>query len=236
MSIQASEYYNIFSTAGTIPQVEYALKRIQKHRPIVCLSTNDLIVVAAKKTQTEKLEIRTEKLFYEVQKNVYCSLTGIPADIQYMISRIVSIASSLKSELGYTPPADVICKSVAEKLQLLIQSTGERVCSFSAIIFGFDKNESLVFQTDCSAVCLPFYALGVGKNSSKSNKFLEKNYKDNLSNKEAVEVAIEALVKPLDNDFFPSDLEVSVFKRDGSIIELSENEINDVISVISERD
>merc|ERR1719342_885034 len=99
-----------------------------------------------------------------------------------------------------------------------MQKTGERIPAFSAVIFGFDSKGSILYHTDSSAVSYPYYALSIGSNNLKMTKFLEKNYKTDLTEEKAVEICCEALIRPLNNDFFPNDLEIVIVRKNDEIV------------------
>jgi 20S proteasome alpha/beta subunit len=64
---------------------------------------------------------------------------------------------------------------------------------------GYEGNEPRLYQTEPSGAYSLWKANAIGRNSKNLREYLEKNYKEGLSNNEAIKLAIEALLEVVES-------------------------------------
>lgn len=225
------KFYNLFSPEGKLVQTEYALECLSSAHPFIVVHCKGKIVIVSKKKICDKLAFPVSSTF-KINKNTYGTITGLPGDVDQVKARIKNISTTKEYNLGFEPTADLICRAYADKTQKLIQSTGIRIYGFGMAVFGFENNETLLYYTDSSAVCVPYFAIGVGQNSNKINGFLEKNIN---KIEDVFEYAIEGMCQALGYDFGPNDIEVCWIEKDKEMTWLDNSEIDDILVRISEK-
>ncbi|TBT98667.1 subunit of proteasome [Hamiltosporidium tvaerminnensis] len=227
-------YYNMFSPDGTLLQVEYALEAANNSIPISVVQGKNIVVCAYKKQTIELLEEHVPGKVFQVSKNVFVVITGILADIDQIIYKIKDMACSLEYKIGMPVSSDILCRSFADKMQKLIQSTGERALSFNAVFISFDNEDPVMYYTDTSAVVYPYFAVGIGEHYSRINKHLEKKYTKNMTEQETIDLAIESLSESIGAEFNPNDIAVVYFSKDLILRNLSVEQIDTALMRISE--
>ncbi|ELQ74213.1 20S proteasome, regulatory subunit alpha type PSMA6/SCL1 [Trachipleistophora hominis] len=228
------EYYAEFCPEGTLKMVEYALEAASTGIPLIVLRTKDAIYCAAKKQTFESLEIPKNFNIVQVSEKVHLAISGFPADIDQIVNSVKDMAAKKTYELGFDVTADILARNLADERQELIQRSGERPMAFTAIFFGFDENTPLLYHTDTSAVFYSYYALGVGENSMKMNKYLEKGYHMDMDHAKALFTVVKGLSESIGNEFSPGNISVCYTKDNNELKYLNVKEIDTILQKISE--
>lgn len=65
-----------------------------------------------------------------------------------------------------------------------------RPFGISTFIVGFEDNEPKLYQTEPSGAYALWKANAIGRNSKNLREFLEKNYKEGMTPKESIKLAV----------------------------------------------
>ena len=92
---------------------------------------------------------------------------------------------------------DYITRHIAGIQQKYTQSGGMRPFGISTLLIGFNQNETQprLFQTEPSGMFTAWKATAIGRSSKTVREFLEKNYKDDMSEEETTKLAIKSLLE-----------------------------------------
>lgn len=227
------EYLQEFSPDGTLKMIDHALECITSSIPIVIIKTKNGVFISAKKQNYEKLEIKENKTIIKINNNVYMGITGNRSDIDQLIMNIREIEMNKTYELGYNVSVDILARSIADDNQKYIMKSGIRPLAFSSILFGIVENEYKLYHTDTSSTYYSFHGLGIGRNYIKMNKYLEKNYKEDITDDEAYMIVLNTLGESIGNDYSPDSVIVGMYNKLG-MRWLSVDEIDVVLQRISE--
>ncbi|KAF9764807.1 Proteasome subunit alpha type-7 [Nosema granulosis] len=227
--------YKIFNKDGKIIQVEYGLEALNNSLPLVVLKNRDMIVCAAKKGITSKLEDETHSCIKQIYDNLYTAFSGLNADISLINLKCINIAASASFEYGFPATADIVARDLADNMQKLIQSSGVRSPAFGGAVFGFDGDKPIITKTDMSSVVYPVYGVAVGEKHQKMTKYIEKFYTPDISHQELFEIAAGSLLESIGEDSGWQELEVAYLKKDGKITYLHDSEIEKLLQSIAEK-
>ncbi|AFM99148.1 20S proteasome subunit alpha [Encephalitozoon hellem ATCC 50504] len=229
------EISNIFNSDGKLLQIEYGLEAVNNALPVVTVKSKSMIVCASKKAPRDKLEESDSTSFYKVSEKCYVAITGLPGDIDYVVKRIKMVANRKTFSFGTEVTPDILCRSFADKIQKLIQSSEERSAAFNASIFGFDGEKATIYQTDMSGISYPCYGTAAGERHGKMTKFIEKSYRRDIEDKELFEIAIGALLESIGADTGCSEIEVGYLRAGKDLCYLSAKEIDKILQDIAEK-
>lgn len=232
MSI-SEQIYNIFNSEGKLVQLEHGLEALYSGYPIVSVLSESEIIFVSKKIPQLPLQAEPHNSIHKIADGLYINITGLPADIDYILDRCKTLAASTEYTLGCKLSPDVFATVLAEKLQIRIQKSTKRIPAFALNIAGFEGDRPILHYTDMSAVEYPCFAWCAGENHLKMLKYLEKNYKSNLNRDSALEIAIAALLESIGRDAEFSEIQVGIVKKDG-IEYLSDEKIDEMIQTITE--
>jgi 20S proteasome subunit alpha 1 len=229
------QVFHMFNDEGKLLQVEYGLEAVANSLPLVVVKSRDTVVCASKKRIQDKLEDEGTTSFHRVSSRCYMAATGLSADVDYVVVRAKEVSSKKAFNFGFETTPDILCRALADKMQKLVQSIGERPPAFAAAIFGFDGPRPMVYRTDLSAICYPCYGVALGEQHSKMSKSLEKDYRRDVSDRELLEMAVRALLQSIGSDSEWSEIEVAYMKRDCLLMHLSAGEIDRILQEIAEK-
>jgi 20S proteasome subunit alpha 4 len=74
-----------------------------------------------------------------------------------------------------------------------------RPFGISTFMIGYEGKEPRLYQTEPSGAYSLWKANAIGRNSKTLREFLEKNYKEGLTNDEAIRLAVETLMEVVES-------------------------------------
>lgn len=232
--VESYNYYNIFSPEGKLLQVEYALESLNSAIPMAVCHNDEIIICASKKPYHSNLHDEIPKRFFKISKNIYALITGIEADIDQVIFNIKNLLSNQEYKMGIEITPDILCRLVADKAQILMQETGERMYAFSLCLFGFDNGKPMIYYTDSSAVMYPYKAVGMGEKCPKINKFLEKVRVESMNNDELLIMCVRGLLNAIGEEAGPNEMDVFIVGKDIPVVQLTDQEKDNLLQRIAD--
>ncbi len=220
----------IFSPEGELYQVRYAGEAVKKGWSTIGIKGREGVVLAAEKRKISPLiDLESIEKIYVIDEHVAAAPSGLLADARVLIEYARQEAQVHR--LLYDEPIDIelLTRRISNLKQLYTQHGGVRPFGAALIIGGVDRNGPRLFQTDPGGIYFGYYATAVGSGSSTILDFLEKHYKYDLTLSEAVELAVRALSKVIDN-LEPDKIEIGVVSvKDRKFRKLTKEEITEVI-------
>lgn len=210
-----------FSPDGRIFQVEYAKETIKKGSTIVGVVGKDCVVLGALKRKSPLVK-SGDKLF-KVDNHIGVAATGYLADARVLIDS--ARVKCQQNRMTYDTPilVQTLSKDIADKKQLYTQHAGVRPYGV-ALLFGGVNSGPKLFETNPSGLLLECNARAAGMDQDKVNKFLESKYKEGMDEKQATDLATEALRKVLsktkndsgqDQDENNNEIRIAVINKAG---------------------
>lgn len=233
--IERHHYYNIFSPEGKLLQVEYALEALSSSNPVVVARNGRTLVCASKKLYSSKLMDEVPKSIFKVSSKIYALITGIEGDVDQVFLYSGSLASDSASKFGFEITPDILCRTFADKIQQLIQSTGQRTFAFGAAFFGFDFGAPSIYATDTSATCYPYFGHAFGQKSGKMRKFLEVNLDVNGTDEELVDVVVQTLFESVGEESTSDRIDLCILEKDKELVYMTDSEKEAIIQRISDK-
>lgn len=144
---------------------------------------------------TKLQEGRTVKKIVQLDKNIYMAYSGLTADGRILANKARIEAQSHRLNYDDEPSVEYIAKFLAETKQKYTQRGGVRPFGITGLIAGFDATgRPRLYCTEPSGSFSEWKAQSCGHNSKQVSEYLEKHYKENLSNEDGMKLIIKALL------------------------------------------
>lgn len=208
MSRRYDSRTTIFSPEGRLYQVEYAQEAISQAGTAIGILSTEGVVLACEKKFTSKLldnDGSAEKL-YILNDNMICAVAGMTADAGILINNVRVQAQQYLKTYNEQIPCELLIKRICDVKQGYTQHGGLRPFGVSFLYAGYDdRYEFQLFTSNPSGNYSGWKATSIGANNSAAQTLLKKDYKDDLSLKDACNLAIKVLLKTMDASSLNSD-------------------------------
>ncbi|XP_049850744.1 proteasome subunit alpha type-4-like [Schistocerca gregaria] len=231
----------IFSPDGRLFQVEYAMEAITRAGMCVGILTSEGVVMAAQKRVVSKLletKAESEKM-YRVDNHVTCAVAGITSDANVMVN--YARMTSQRYIYTYQEPCPIehLVRTICDLKQGYTQFGGQRPFGVSFLYAGWDKGLGFqLYASDPSGNYGGWKAFSIGTGKQVAESIFKEDYTDDISLKNAKELAIKILSKAMDSANLTSEvIEFVTLTRDseGNCINhiYTAKEVDDLIATIS---
>ena len=194
-NIQAYDRGVMFNPDGRLFQVEYAREAVRKGGAALGMVLKNGVLFVAHKNIDEPLAVlkSLEKVFY-IDSHIGATYSGIQADALHLIDIARQTAQTHRLIYDEVKSVAAITKELREYILQATFYGGVRPYGISLIIGGIDT-EPRLFMVDPGAALLGYKAVAVGNGSKIANDTLEKEYKDNMSLEDGIELGVKILKK-----------------------------------------
>ncbi len=212
----------VFSPDGRLFQVEYAKETVKRGTTSLGIVYKDGVVLATIKT-VGSLMTSTEKIF-QIDDHVGAVASGLLADARVLVE--YARVKSQVHKITYEEPIDVwgISRTIGDRMQMSTLYAGLRPWGVSLVLGGVDKGGIHLIESDPSGMLFEWYAYAVGRGAIVANKILKQKWKPNMSEKDAVELAVD-IINKTEKDKKETAIDLAIIRRDGKFKKLSDDEI-----------
>ncbi|MHA1370975.1 MAG: archaeal proteasome endopeptidase complex subunit alpha, partial [Promethearchaeota archaeon] len=125
-----------------------------------------------------------------------------------------------------------VTREICDLKQLYTQNAGVRPFGVSLLIGGLDPtNELKLFITDPSGAFWAYHAYAIGSYEQEVREFLEKNYKTNITLKEAKLLSIKALLSVVEDEIEKEKIDmVEITKKDKGVRFIPDKELDSLLN------
>lgn len=236
-------HITIFSPEGRLYQVEYAFKAVrQSGITSIGVRGNDCVVfITQKKVQDKLIDPTSVTRCYRITKQIGLLATGLTPDARDIVQQARHQAAEFRFTFGYEIPVDYLAKVLADKAQVYTQHAYMRPLGVISMLISVDEERGpCLFKVDPAGYYVGYKATAVGAKETEAVNFLEKKIKaapaEGFSYQDACCTAITALQNVLSEEFKASEMEVGVVTAKDGFRVLSTEEVDQFLTIISERD
>lgn len=217
----------MFSPDGRLFQVEYAKEAVKRGSTALGTTFKDGIILATVKPAGKLVVSDSSEKIFQVDDHIAAVAAGFLADARALMQMVRVRAQMHK--ITYEEPIDVwnIGKIIGNRMQLITQYGGLRPFGVSMLLGGVDKTGIHLLETDPSGTLFEWRAQAIGRGAILANKILNQKWKENMSEKEAFEVALDIIDKTekSDKDKKENVTDLAVIRKDGKFKKVSEEYI-----------
>lgn len=228
---QSNSHYDedstIFSPDGRLFQVEYARETVKKGATTIGLKFKDgIILITYVQNNSKLIEQNSTNKIVKLNDFIGCTFVGLSADANHLIDFALENLAINKIWFDEQLTIKNIVKDICEYKHIFTTYYGLRPFGIILFIGGVDKSGIRLFTTDPSGAFLEYKAICEGRDSIKINKFLEDNYKDNLTQDKALTLGIKSLQNITGKKFNEKYIEIAITEKNKPFRKLSKKEIS----------
>jgi proteasome alpha subunit len=210
----------MFSPDGRLLQVEYAKKTVRLGNTAIGMVCKDGVLLVTDKRIVDKLVIpdAIEKI-WQIDDHIIATAAGILSDARVLVER--AQIKSQQHQVTYDAPIDTlsIVKDICNLKQICTQSGGLRPFGVSLLVAGIDEDGKKLFETDPTGLFYQFKATAIGEGELEIDEILHKEYRDNMTIDEGLDLAIRALKKVLDTKINAERIDTAFINEKKRIME-----------------
>jgi len=182
----------VFSPDGRLFQVEYAREAVKRGATAVGVIFKNGVIFGVKKRESALVK-PGEKIF-KLDNHIAAATSGLVADARVLVDSGRVKAQQNRMIYDESISVSTMARYIADRQQVFTQYAGVRPYGVSFLIAGVN-DEAKLFETDPSGLLLECKAKAIGRSAEKINEMFEKKYKQDMNEKEAVQLVCDALKK-----------------------------------------
>ena len=218
----------MFSPEGHLLQVEYAEKTVRLGSSSVGMVCSDgLFIIADKRIEDKLIVKKSTNKIYEIDSHIIASVAGIIADARVLIEKAQVL--SQQHRITYDSPIEpeLVIKDISNIKQQFTQYGGARPFGVSLMVAGINNDKPELYTSDITGNYLSYNAHAIGENDEKIKDKLREKYKEGLTIKQGVKLALEIFEEIQEKKFNIDKFELVYIPKDkGKLERLEGEEIN----------
>ncbi|GBE56646.1 MAG TPA: archaeal proteasome endopeptidase complex subunit alpha [Euryarchaeota archaeon] len=226
----------VFSPDGRLFQVEYAREAVKRGTTSVGVKCKDGIVLAVDKRVTSKLvESDSVEKIYQIDEHICAATCGLVADARVLVDR--ARVESQMNKITYSEPIDIriLVKKICDFKQLYTQHGGVRPFGVALLLAGITDRPRL-FETDPSGALIEYKATAIGTGRNAVMELFEEKYREDISLKDGIDLALEALQKATEESISETTIEIAVVDSETKTYKkLTSDEVKEKIASVLEK-
>jgi proteasome alpha subunit len=217
----------VFSPDGRLFQVEYAREAVKRGTTTVGIKfKKGVALIVDKRITSHLIEPASIEKIFKIDDHIGCATSGLVADARALVER--ARIEAQVNRLTYDKPIQVktLTRKICDFKQTYTQYGGVRPFGTALLVGGVDDTGAHLFATDPSGAMVEYKATAEGEGRDAAIEYFEKNYKENLSMEEAIEMGIEAMKSSKEDKKIDKEaIEIGVIEEAREFRILSKKEI-----------
>jgi len=214
----------VFSPDGRLFQVEYAKEAVKKGSTCLGIVFKDGVLLATVRPSTALMVAQTVEKIFQIDDHLGAVASGYLAD-----ARVLSNQARVRAQvhkITYEEPIDVwgVSKVIGDRMQISTLYAGLRPFGVSFLIGGVDRTGPHLIETDPSGMLYEWKAYALGRGAPIANKIFKQRWKEGLSEKEAIEIALDVIQKS-EKERKSNAIDIAIINKDKKFRKLGEDEI-----------
>merc|ERR1712127_1087583 len=217
------------------------MEAVRRGSTAVGVRGTDCVILAVERRALAKLQDpRTIRKIVSIDQRLVLAFAGLTADARVLINKTRVEAQSYRLTCEDAPSIEYLARYIAQTQQKYTQRGGVRPFGIATLLAGFSDPEQgekfgkpVLYQTDPAGTHSSWKAQVIGGRNAKSlREFLEKNYEDDMTEKQCVRLATQVLLEVVDSG--AKNMEICVLRKGNVKVTLEDPEIDNVVKEIEE--
>ena len=223
----------VFSPDGRLFQVEYAREAVKRGTTTVGVKFKDGVVLIVDKRLSSKLiEPESIEKIFKIDSHIGCATSGLVADARALVDRARIECQVNTFNYSEDLAVESLVKKICDFKQSYTQYGGVRPFGTAMLMAGIDASGPHLYETDPSGAMMAYKAGGIGAGRNEVMEVFEKNFKDNMTQNQAVNLGLKGLSAANDNNLKSEVVEIAIINPEKEFHTLSSEEVGKVVKKI----
>ena len=223
----------VFSPDGRLFQVEYAREAVKRGTTTVGVKfTDGVVLIVDKRLSSKLIEPESIEKIFKIDSHIGCATSGLVADARALVDR-----ARIECQVNaFNYSEDIAVESLVKKIcdfkQSYTQYGGVRPFGTAMLMAGIDASGPHLYETDPSGAMMAYKAGGIGAGRNEVMEVFEKNFKDNMTENQAINLGLKALSAANDNNLKSEIVEIAVINPEKEFHTLSSEEVGKAVKKV----
>ncbi len=223
----------VFSPDGRLFQVEYAREAVKRGTTTVGVKFKDGVVLIVDKRLSSKLiEPKSIEKIFKIDSHIGCATSGLVADARALVDRARIECQVNAFNYSEDLAVETLVKKICDFKQSYTQYGGVRPFGTAMLMAGIDASGPHLYETDPSGAMMAYKAGGIGAGRNEVMEVFEKDFKDNMTQTQAVNLGLTALSAANENNLKSEVVEIAIINPEKEFHTLSSEEVVKVVKKI----
>lgn len=205
----------MFAPDGHILQVEYAEKMIRLGAASVGIICKDSVVIVSDRRKKDSLVVEeSANKINEIDDHIICVSAGMVSDARVLIDKARLIAQQHRVTYDSESSTESIVRDISDIKQQFTQYGGARPFGVSMMFAGIN-GEPVLYTTDITGNYLRYKANAIGEDDDKIRKILKEKYREGLSYKEGLKLALDIFKDVHGDNFDIERFDAGILRKEG---------------------
>ena len=220
----------VFSPDGRLFQVEYAREAVKRGTTTVGVKFKDGVVLIVDKRLSSKLiEPESIEKIFKIDSHIGCATSGLVADARALVDRARIECQVNTFNYSEDLAVESLVKKICDFKQSYTQYGGVRPFGTAMLMAGIDASGPHLYETDPSGAMMAYKAGGIGAGRNEVMEVFEKNFKDNMTQNQAVNLGLKGLSAANDNNLKSEVVEIAIINPEKEFNTLSSEEVGKAV-------
>ena len=220
----------VFSPDGRLFQVEYAREAVKRGTTTVGVKFKDGVVLIVDKRLSSKLiEPKSIEKIFKIDSHIGCATSGLVADARALVDRARIECQVNAFNYSEDLAVETLVKKICDFKQSYTQYGGVRPFGTAMLMAGIDASGPHLYETDPSGAMMAYKAGGIGAGRNEVMEVFEKDFKDNMTQNQAVNLGLKALSAANENNLKSEVVEIAVINPEKEFHTLSSEEVGKAV-------
>jgi proteasome alpha subunit len=221
----------MFSPQGHLLQVEYAEKTVRLGSASIGLVCSDgVFIIADMRVDDKLIRQKSTNKVYEIDSHIIASVAGIVSDARVLIEKSQVLAQQHRITYDSDIEPELIIKDISNTKQQFTQYGGARPFGVSLMIAGINRKKPELYTSDVTGNYLSYNANAIGENDEKIKEKLREKYKQDLTMKKGVKLALDIFKEIQGDKFNLNKFELCYIpNKDGKVNRIYEEKLEEFV-------
>lgn len=223
----------VFSPDGRLFQVEYAREAVKRGTTTVGVKFKDGVVLIVDKRLSSKLiEPKSIEKIFKIDSHIGCATSGLVADARALVDRARIECQVNAFNYSEDLAVETLVKKICDFKQSYTQYGGVRPFGTAMLMAGIDASGPHLYETDPSGAMMAYKAGGIGAGRNEVMEVFEKDFKDNMTQNQAVKLGLKALSAANENNLKSEVVEIAVINPEKEFHTLNSEDVGKAVKKI----